>query len=107
MNDVKAEDYYESLVYDVDPEGEVYEYDEDSDEGCRIMERNSARKSVLDMINVHHNLQLEGLRKYKRNIDGPIKTLCHACVCYEMPGIVSTICYGAVTLAGEYVYYWG
>ena len=108
INEVTEEEYYESLICDYDPEsGEEFEYDDDSEETWEIFERNKARKIVLDMINEHCNLQLKGLRHIKRTDDDGVRTLCHSCVCYEMPGIVSIMCFGGITPEGEYVYFWG
>lgn len=108
MNDVTEEQFYEDLVFDYDPEsGEVFEYDDDSEEAYRIGLRNQARRNILEMINEHNNLQLKGLKHIKRTDNDGVRTLCHSCVCYEMPGIVSIMCFGGITPEGEYVYFWG
>ena len=92
-----------------DEPNELDDYEEyyDEEEQYRIGCRNDARKSVLDMINEHNNLDLEELRFVKRQINDGIKTVCHSAVCYDYPGIVSCICYGGITLDGEFVYFWG
>ena len=108
MNDVTEEQFYEDLVFDYDPEsGEEFEYDDDSEEAYRIGCRNAARSEILEMINEHNNLHLQGLRHVKRTDNDGIRTLCHSCVCYEMPGIVSIMCFGGITPEGEDVYFWG
>lgn len=108
MNDVTEEQFYEDLVFDYDPEsGEVFEYDDDSEEAYRIGLRNQARRNILEMINEHNNLQLKGLKHIKRTDNDGVSALCHSCVCYEMPGIVSIMCFGGITPEGEYVYFWG
>lgn len=108
INEVTEEEYYESLMCGYDPEsGEEIEYDDDSEEAYRIGARNGARSEILEMINEHNNLQLKGLRYIKRTDDDGVRTLCHSCVCYEMPGIVSIMCFGGITPEGEYVYFWG
>lgn len=107
INEVTEEEFYEDHIDYINSDGEAIEYDEDSQEAYEIFERNRARKTVLDMINEHNNLQLKGLRHIKRTDDDGVRTLCHSCVCYEMPGIVSIMCFGGITPEGEYVYFWG
>lgn len=107
INEVTEEEFYEDHIDYINSDGEAVEYDEDSQEAYEIFERNRARKTVLDMINEHCNLQLKGLRHIKRTDDDGVRTLCHSCVCYEMPGIVSIMCFGGITPEGEYVYFWG
>ena len=108
MNDVSEEQFYEDFVYDCNPEtDEEFEYDDDSEEAYRIAARNKARREVLEMINEHNNLHLQGLRHVKRTENDGIRTICHSCVCYDMPGIVSMMCFGGITPEGEYVYFWG
>ena len=98
--------FYEE-IFD-EPYG-LSDYDEyyDEEEQYRIGCRNEARKSVLNMINEHNNLNLEELRFVKRQQNDGIKTVCHSAVCYDYPGIVSCFCYGGVTPEGEFVYFWG
>jgi len=107
INEVTEEEYYEDYIDYVDPDGEAVEYDEDSQEAYEIYERNKARKTVLDMINEQNNLQLKGLRLVKPKKSDGIRKICYSTVCYEMPGIVSRICFGGITPQGEYVYFWG
>jgi len=108
INEVTEEEYYEDYIDYVDPEtGEEVEYSDDSEVAYRIFQRNKARKTVLELINENRNLNLEGLRHVKRTENDGIVALCHSCVCYDMPGIVSIMCFGGITPEGEYVYFWG
>ena len=107
MAEITEEEFYEDYLDYINEDGEAVEFDDDSEESWRISARNKARKDVLDMINEHNNLQLKGLKHIKRIENDGIQTLCHSCVCYDVPGIVSCMCFGGITKDGEYVYFWG